>query len=33
VRSLVVAPDGRTVYTGNGNTTCYAVPFDRLLEG
>jgi WD40 repeat protein len=30
-RSLRFSADGRTVYTGNGNTTCYAVPVAALL--
>jgi WD40 repeat protein len=33
VRSLRFSPDGQTVYTGNGNTTCYAVAVKSLLEG
>jgi WD40 repeat protein len=33
VRSLRFSPDGQTLYTGNGNTTCFAVSVRRLLEG
>ncbi|HEY1378746.1 MAG TPA: hypothetical protein VGF55_18245, partial [Gemmataceae bacterium] len=33
VRALRFSPDGQTLYTGNGNTTCYALPVARLLEG
>ena len=33
IRALRFSPDGQTVYTGNGNTTCYAVPVARLLDG
>jgi WD40 repeat protein len=33
VRALRFSPDGQTLYTGNGNTTCYAVPVAGLLEG
>jgi WD40 repeat protein len=25
--------DGQTLFTGNGNTTCYAIPVARLLNG
>jgi WD40 repeat protein len=32
VRSLAFAPDGGSVFTGNGNTTCYQVPFQKLLD-
>jgi len=32
-RSLRFSVDGRTVYTGNGNTTCYAVPVAGLFDG
>ncbi len=33
VRAVRFSPDGQTLYTGNGNTTCYAVLVARLLEG
>jgi WD40 repeat protein len=32
-RSLRFSPDGQTVYTGNGNTTCYAVSDGSLIDG
>jgi WD40 repeat protein len=32
VRALAFSPDGQTLYTGNGNTTCYAVAVASLLE-
>jgi WD40 repeat protein len=32
-RSLRFSPDGKTVYTGNGNTTCYAVSVGGLIDG
>jgi WD40 repeat protein len=32
-RALQFGADGRTVYTGNGNTTCYAVPVAHLFDG
>jgi WD40 repeat protein len=31
-RALRFSADGRTVYTGNGNTTCYAVSVAALLD-
>lgn len=31
-RALRFSPDGQTVYTGNGNTTCYAISVSKLLE-
>ena len=32
VQSLAFSPDGRYLFTGNGNTTCYAISVNRLLE-
>lgn len=32
VQALVFSPDGRTVYTGNANTTCHQINFAKLLE-
>jgi WD40 repeat protein len=32
VRSLRFSPDGQILYTGNGNTTCYAVAVRSLLD-
>jgi hypothetical protein len=32
VQSLVFSKDGKFLYTGNGNTTCYRLEFQRLLE-
>lgn len=32
VRALRFSPDGQTLYTGNGNTTCDALPVARLLD-
>ena len=32
VQALAFSPDGSTVYTGNGNTTCYRVEFKKLIE-
>jgi WD40 repeat protein len=32
IRAVHFSPDGQTLYTGNGNTTCYAVPVARLLD-
>ncbi len=33
VRSLGFSPDGKTLYTGNGNTTCYPLDWAELLGG
>jgi WD40 repeat protein len=33
VRALRFSRDGQTLYTGNGNTTCYALSVRRLQEG
>jgi WD40 repeat protein len=32
IRGLCFSRDGQTLYTGNGNTTCYELPVQRLLE-
>ena len=32
ILSVTLSNDGRMVYTGNANTTCYAIPFEKLLE-
>jgi WD40 repeat protein len=32
VQSLAFSPDGSTIFTGNGNTTCYRIEFRKLLE-
>ncbi|MFO0807108.1 MAG: WD40 repeat domain-containing protein [Gemmataceae bacterium] len=32
VRALRFSPDGTTLFTGNGNTTCDALPVERLLD-
>lgn len=31
IKSLCVSPDGKFIYTGNGNTTCYQVEVQRIL--
>jgi WD40 repeat protein len=31
IRALCFGADGKTLYTGNGNTTCYALVLDSLL--
>jgi WD40 repeat protein len=33
IRGVRFSRDGQTLYTGNGNTTCYEIPVQRLLEG
>jgi WD40 repeat protein len=33
IRGLRFSTDGQTLYTGNGNTTCYELLVQRLLEG
>lgn len=33
VRDVRFSRDGQTIFTANGNTTCYALPVPRLLEG
>jgi WD40 repeat protein len=32
VQGLAFGPDGADLYTGNGNTTCYRLPFQKLLD-
>src|SRR5262249_22089341 len=32
VQALAFSPDGSEVFTGNSNTTCYRIPFKKLLE-
>ncbi len=32
VQSLAFAPDGKALFVGNGNTTCYQVEFKKLIE-
>jgi WD40 repeat protein len=32
VKALRFTPDGATLYSGNGNTTCHEIPFRNLLE-
>ncbi|QJW93034.1 WD40 repeat domain-containing protein [Frigoriglobus tundricola] len=32
VQSLVFSPDGKYLFCGNGNTTCYQVEFKKFLE-
>ena len=32
VQSLAFSPDGKYLFCGNGNTTCYEVEFKKLLE-
>jgi hypothetical protein len=32
VQALCFAPDGRHLFTGNANTTCYAISVDDLLK-
>jgi WD40 repeat protein len=33
VKALCFAPDGRTLYSGNGNTSCYRLDLEQLLAG
>lgn len=33
VKVLCFAPDGRSLYTGNGNTSCYQLRTQRLMNG
>ncbi len=32
VQGVAFSPDGADLYTGNGNTTCYRLPFAKLLD-
>ena len=32
VQSVVFSRDGKYLYTGNGNTTCFRLEMKRLLE-
>jgi WD40 repeat protein len=32
IKALCFSPDGRLLYTGNGNTSCYQVDVQRLLD-
>jgi len=32
VQDLAFSPDGADLFTGNGNTTCYRIPFQKLLD-
>lgn len=32
VQALAFSPDGRTLFTGNANTTCHQIDFGKLLE-
>jgi WD40 repeat protein len=32
VQALAFTPDGKTLFTGNGNTTCHQIEFKKLLE-
>ena len=32
VQSLAFSPDGKFLFCGNGNTTCYQVEFKKLLD-
>lgn len=32
ILALTFSPDGRFLFTGNGNTTCHQIEFQRLLE-
>jgi hypothetical protein len=31
IRAVCFDPHGKTLYTGNGNSTCMALAFDALL--
>lgn len=33
VKAIRFSPDGNSIYTGNGNTTCYRLDARRVLEG
>jgi WD40 repeat protein len=33
IKAIRFSPDGGTIYTGNGNTTCYCLDSRRTLEG
>jgi WD40 repeat protein len=33
IRTVRFSPDGQTLFTGNGNTTCYAIPMATLMQG
>jgi hypothetical protein len=32
VQSVAFSPDGKYLFCGNGNTTCYQIEFKKLLE-
>ena len=32
VQSLAFSPDGKYLFCGNGNTTCYQIEFRKLLD-
>ena len=32
VKALCFAPDGRHLFTGNGNSSCYRLAFQQLLD-
>jgi hypothetical protein len=32
VQSLAFSPDGKFLFCGNANTTCYQIEFKKLLE-
>jgi WD40 repeat protein len=33
IKAIRFSPDGNSIYTGNGNTTCYRLDARRVLEG